>query len=67
MYTRDRIVPRPRRESHRALASGERLEQFASGRRCAHEGCLARLSRYNPSDTCSLHQGWVDTHTRSYG
>lgn len=67
MYTRDRIVPRPRRESHRALASGERLEQFDPGRRCTRAGCGARLSRYNPSESCSLHQGWVDTNTRSYG
>jgi hypothetical protein len=67
VIARDRTVPRPRRESHRRLASGERLEQFALGRRCTHDGCVARLSRYNPSDKCGLHEGWHDTATRSYG
>lgn len=67
MYSRDRIIPRPRRESHRRLASGERLQQFAMGRSCQHEECSARLSRYNPSDVCALHEGWHDTATRSYG
>jgi len=61
-------VPRPRHESTRALATGEPLETFSIGRRCAAEGCAARLSRYNPSDTCSLHEGWVDNRVRSpYG
>jgi hypothetical protein len=63
----DRPVPRPHRESHRYLATGERLEQFALDRQCKHEGCTARLSRYNPSDHCSAHQGWHDTAKRSYG
>jgi hypothetical protein len=67
VYARDRIVPRPRRESPRRLSNGEPLEQFAGGRHCSHEGCSARLSRYNPSDRCSLHKGWLDTATRSYG
>lgn len=67
MYSRDRIVPRPHRESHRALVSGQRLQQFGPGRSCRHEGCSARLSRYNPSEVCGLHEGWHDTVTRSYG
>ncbi len=67
MYARDRIVPRPRRESHRQLANGEPLQQYGQARPCAHEGCTVRLSRYNPSDHCSLHKGWQDTATRSYG
>lgn len=67
MYARDRIVPRPRRESHRRLSNGEPLQQFDRDRCCAVEGCTSRLSRYNPSNTCSVHRGWVDTATRSYG
>ena len=67
MYARDRIVPRPRRESHRALTNGEPLEQFATGRHCQVDDCTAKLSRYNPSITCSLHSGWVDPPGRSYG
>lgn len=67
VYARDRIVPRPRRESHRRLDNGEPLAQYAAGRCCAAEGCTARLSRYNPSETCSVHRGWVDTAGRSYG
>ena len=65
---RDRVVPRPRRESSRALHTGDPLETYATGRRCAAEGCSAKLSRYNPSDTCSVHRGWVDTRLRApYG
>lgn len=68
MNARDRSVPRPHRESSRVLRSGEPLQCFARDRRCAAEGCTVRLSRYNPSDTCSLHEGWVDTRVRSpYG
>jgi hypothetical protein len=65
---RDRAVPRPRRETSRALPSGEPLETFAVNRRCTADGCTARLSRYNPSDTCAVHRGWVDTRVRApYG
>lgn len=67
VYARDRIVPRPRRESHRRLSNGEPLEQYQGDRYCRYEGCTVKLSRYNPSDCCGLHKGWVDTVTRSYG
>jgi hypothetical protein len=67
MYARDRSVPRTRHETSHRLDSGEALEQFAPDRACTHPGCEARLSRYNPSDTCSLHAGWADTSSRSYG
>lgn len=67
MYARDRIVPRPRRESHRRLSNGEPLAQYDRNRHCTAEGCSSRLSRYNPSATCSVHRGWVDTVARSYG
>jgi len=29
--------------------------RYASGRVCAHEGCGARLSMYNSSSCCALH------------
>jgi hypothetical protein len=61
------MVPRPRRESHRIIASGERIDEYASGRLCKYEGCSTTLSRYNPSDSCALHRGWADHATRSYG
>ncbi len=68
MNARDRVVPTPRRESGRALTSGAPLEQYDRKRRCAVAECGAKLSRYNPSDTCSVHRGWVDTRVRSpYG
>lgn len=67
MYARDRVVPRPRRESHRLLSNGQPLDQYAADRHCAAEGCTSKLSRYNPSETCSVHRGWVDTTARSYG
>jgi len=67
VYARDRIVPRPRRESHRPLVNGDPIQQYRRGRSCEQDGCSARLSRYNPSAHCSLHQGWQDTASRSYG
>lgn len=67
MYARDRIVPRPRRESHRQLTNGDPLEQYRHDAGCQQEGCTARLSRYNPSTRCGAHKGWQDTAGRSYG
>jgi len=67
VHARDRSVPRPRHEQHRPLSSGEAMAQYDRDRRCAATDCGSRLSRYNPSDTCGLHQGWADTATRSYG
>jgi hypothetical protein len=65
MSASDRIVPRPRRESSRAISSGKPIEIHGEERNCTI--CSTRLSRYNPSDTCSLHLGWQDTASRSYG
>ena len=68
MNSRQMDGPRPRHESSRALATGEPLETFSQDRRCAAEGCEAKLSRYNPSDTCSVHSGWADSRVRApYG
>lgn len=65
MSASDRIVPRPRRESSRMISSGKPLELHGEQRHCVV--CSTRLSRYNPSTTCSLHAGWQDEATRSYG
>lgn len=67
MQPRDRTVPRLRHEQHRRLTSGEAMAQYDPERRCSRPGCDCRLSRYNPSETCSLHLGWADGATRSYG
>jgi hypothetical protein len=34
------------------------VRAIAGVRTCAAEGCQVRLSRYNPSTHCSLHDGW---------
>ena len=34
---------------------GEPVRSYGAGRVCAAAGCTTRLSRYNPSDVCSLH------------
>lgn len=68
MNARDRLAPSPRRESGRPLTSGAPLQTFALQRRCEVDGCGARLSRYNPSATCSVHRGWKDPSDRAtYG
>lgn len=33
----------------------QRTETFGNDRRCADPGCRAKLSIYNPSDTCTTH------------
>jgi hypothetical protein len=60
--------PVRRRESRAIpLLQGEPLDTFARHRVCKHDGCTARLSRYNPSDRCGEHRGWREqpqTRTR---
>lgn len=58
---------RLRRERPARLDVGDPPDQAPAGRCCAHPGCRAHLSRYNPSPTCALHHGWADTRVRSYG
>jgi hypothetical protein len=38
------------------LIYGKPSRRFPSGRVCSRTGCGTRLSRYNPSTTCSLHE-----------
>jgi len=42
-------------------------QTYGSGRVCAHEGCLTRLSTYNPTPFCSLHSDDVDSLTLPEG
>lgn len=68
MNARDHLAVGIRRESGRSLATGAPLETFDHKRRCEADGCGARLSRYNPSATCSVHRGWKDPSDRAtYG
>ena len=32
--------------------------RYADDRKCAHSGCPARLSRYNPGNKCWTHAGF---------
>jgi len=42
-----------------ASPDGEKTQSFGTGRVCSVEGCETRLSTYNPSNICSLHNhGW---------
>lgn len=61
---RMRQVPQVKHERHLAVVSGDPVEAFGDDRRCTAEGCNAKLSRYNPSTTCSLHAGWTDPQGR---
>ena len=61
----DRNVPRLRQESHRSIGGGNPVEQYGEQRHCNVEGCEARLSRYNPGATCTLHRGWDEVGRRS--
>lgn len=49
--TRD-VIPAPRTHAT--------MRQWSAERRCAAEGCDARLSRYNPSRECAAHAGWAN-------
>lgn len=46
------------------LQSGDPLDDYGAARRCSDPACDARLSRYNPSGTCSLHSGWRSSPQR---
>lgn len=55
-----------RRREPRAvpLRHGAPLDTFAQHRICKRDDCMARLSRYNPSDMCGEHRGWRDQPQR---
>lgn len=60
-------APSLRQSRHSVLMHGERQPQHGAGRSCAVEGCVTKLSRYNPSPTCAVHAGWQDTRVRQRG
>jgi hypothetical protein len=49
------IQGQPRR---RAPGAAPVVRSIPQARTCAAPGCQARLSRYNPTRHCSLHDGW---------
>ncbi|QBI18370.1 hypothetical protein ER308_01470 [Egibacter rhizosphaerae] len=54
-----------RKSRHQRVMSGPKLTQ-KEGRVCRVESCETRLSRYNPSETCRLHEGWRDGRMRRH-
>ena len=38
------------------LSGGQAPESFGTGRVCAEPSCAVRLSRYNSTDWCALHE-----------
>jgi len=49
-----------------SAANGAKTRTYGAGRTCIVEGCGTRLSAYNPSRTCALHDGlWTDDVRRT--
>ena len=48
------------------LVSGQVRLTAQPPRVCTSEDCRTKLSRYNPSDTCTVHEGWKDTRIRHH-
>ena len=46
------------RTRRRAPGADPEVRSFGVERVCAADGCLTRLSRYNPDSYCSVHRGW---------
>jgi hypothetical protein len=44
------------------LAGSTPPETFATGRTCVAEDCSVKLSRYNSTDWCALHESPASTH-----
>lgn len=49
-----------------ALERGHGPAQKSDARQCAASNCVTKLSRYNPSSTCSAHEGWQDERERQH-
>jgi hypothetical protein len=45
-------------------ASQRKPGPMPANRRCSHPDCITPLSRYNRSDSCSLHGGWPNQPVR---
>jgi len=48
------------------LAPGNTRLATKPPRTCSSDGCETKLSRYNPSNTCTSHSGWQDTRVRHH-
>lgn len=55
-----------RRARVTALERGDGPTQKDRSRECAAADCATKLSRYNPSSTCSAHRGWQDERERQH-
>lgn len=62
----ERNTVRLHQSRHIQLLQGARLTSSSTRRRCEIEDCETLLSRYNPSTTCTVHEGWRDTRQRRY-
>ena len=56
----------PHHSRHMVLRHGSQLSLAPITRECSEPSCMTVLSRYNPSETCTLHHGWRDTRQRRY-
>lgn len=56
-----------RQARYTPLESGKRQPRIEERRQCRVSGCNTRLSHYNPSPTCSVHEGWRDLRQRQHG
>lgn len=65
MYFNPHHTVELRRSRHQHVTPGRKPAQYA-GRVCGVDGCQTRLSRYNPSETCRLHEGWRDARMRRH-
>ena len=64
MENRTTTVLRGRRP-HSAANGAAKTRTYGVGRTCIVEGCGTRLSAYNPSRTCAVHDGlWADDPRR---
>lgn len=66
MINETEAQPHLHQSRHTRVVGGDRLEDYGEHRRCCAEACTTVLSRYNPSQTCTVHAGWKDTRQRSH-
>jgi hypothetical protein len=52
------MVVGKRHAKRRAVGAPHEVKSIDGARSCATDGCDVRLSRYNPTLHCSVHQGW---------
>lgn len=55
--------PTPRHSRAVRLDPARKPRVVRGARTCVHPNCGIPLSRYNPSNRCAVHGGWVDELT----